>query len=60
MLETMGFAAEKQKVIDSLQPHRRPLSSWRYFYKTGKRELAESLKNPQAWDPSCFDGDASL
>jgi hypothetical protein len=60
MLETMGFAADKQRVIDSLRPHRRPLSSWRYFYKTGRRELAESLKNPQVWDPSCFDGDASL
>jgi hypothetical protein len=60
MLETMGFAPEKQRVIDSLSPHRRPLSSWRYFYKTTHRDLAENLKDPQVWDPSCFDGDASL
>jgi len=60
MLEAMGFAPDKQRVIDSLLPHRRPLSSWRYFYKTGNRELAERLKNPEVWDTSCFDGDASL
>ena len=60
MLEAIGFAPDKQRIIDSLSPHQRVLSSWRYFYKTGTRELAESLKNPQVWDPSCFDGDASL
>jgi hypothetical protein len=60
MLEAIGFAPDKQRIIDSLSPHQRPLSSWRYFYKTGTRELAESLKDPQVWDPSCFDGDASL
>ena len=60
MLEAMGFAPEKQRVIDSLLPHRRALSSWRYFYKTANPELAEILKRPEVWDPSCFDGDASL
>lgn len=60
MLEVMGFAQEKQQVVNSLLPHRRALSSWRYFYKTANRELAESLKNPLVWDTSCFDGDASL
>ncbi|HWY54540.1 MAG TPA: hypothetical protein VNZ03_08760 [Terriglobales bacterium] len=60
MLEAMGFAPEKQRVIDSLLPHKRVLSSWRYFYKTANPELAEILKNPEVWDPSCFDGDASL
>jgi hypothetical protein len=60
MLEAIGFSAEKQQVIESLAPHARNLSSWRYFYKAGNRPLAETLKNPAVWDPSCFDGDASL
>jgi len=60
MLEVMGLGEQKQQVVDSLLPHRRALSSWRYFYKTSNRELAESLKDPLAWDTSCFDGDASL
>jgi hypothetical protein len=60
MLEAIGFAGDKQRVIDSISPCRRKLESWRYFYKAGNRQLAESLKDPQVWDPSCFDGDASL
>jgi hypothetical protein len=60
IVEAMGFGPEKQRVIDSLSPHRRALTSWRYFYKAADSELAEKLKNSQVWDPSCFDGDSSL
>lgn len=60
MLEAMGFGPEKQRVINSLSPHRRALSSWRYFYKAADPQLAEKLKKSEVWDPSCFDGDSSL
>jgi hypothetical protein len=60
MLETIGFAPPKQRVIDSLSPAWRKLDSWRYFYKACNSQLAETLKDPQLWDPSCFDGDASF
>jgi len=60
MLEASGFAGEKQKFIDSLSPCRRNLDAWRFLYKAAQPELAERLKDPAAWDPSCLDGDASL
>lgn len=60
MLECIGFAPDKQRVIEALAPHRRKLSSWRYFYKATNRQLAQTLEDPGVWDPSCFDGDASL
>jgi hypothetical protein len=60
MLECLGFAPDKQRVIEALAPHRRKLSSWRYFYKATNRQLAQTLEDPGVWDPSCFDGDASL
>ena len=60
MLETIGFRPEKQRIIDELKPHKRKLPSWLYFYKTNDKGLAESLQNPQVWDPCCYDGDASL
>lgn len=60
MLEAIGFPPEKQKVIDRLSPRWRKLDAWRYFYKAANLALAESLGDPQSWDPSCFDGDASL
>ena len=60
MLEIVGVGSEKQRIIDSIAPHRRALPSWLYFYKTRDTYLAKALQDPKSWDPSCFDGDASL
>jgi hypothetical protein len=60
MLESIGFRADKSHVISKIAPYKRKLPSWLYFYKTRDKSLAEKLSDPQVWDPSQFDGDASL
>lgn len=60
MLEVVGRWLEKGEVIDAAAPYRRSLGAWAYFYRANHPELAESLKDPAAWAPSLFDGDASL
>jgi len=60
MLEAFGFRPEKQSVIDSLNPYRRQLPSWLYYYKTRDKGLLELLRNPGVWDPTSFDGAANL
>jgi len=60
MLEAFGFRPEKQSVIDSLNPYRRQLPSWLYYYKTRDKALLEQLRNPGVWDPTSFDGAANL
>ena len=60
MLELLGVAPELEKTLERASPHRRPLSSWLYFYKAGYPSLAERLKNSAVWEPSLFDGDSSL
>lgn len=60
MLEAFGFRPDKQRMIDDLAPHRRKLSSWTYFHKVSSPELLHELQDLGAWDPSAFDGDASL
>jgi hypothetical protein len=60
MLGIIGFGPGKQRIINSIAPHRRALRSWLYFYKTNDQYLAKALDDPRSWDPSCFDGDASL
>jgi hypothetical protein len=60
MLEAFGFRPEKQSVIDRLAPHRRQFPNWWYFYKTVNKALGPELQNPAVWDPSHFDGDATL
>ncbi|MBZ5570818.1 MAG: hypothetical protein LAO09_02935 [Acidobacteriia bacterium] len=60
MLEAYGFRSDKQNVIESLAPHRRPLPAWCFFYATHNKALKQKLENPDVWDPSHFDGDESL
>jgi len=60
ILEAVGFSNQKMKIIESMNPHHRELSSWRYFYKASNQPLADRLKDPEVWDPSFFDGDSSL
>jgi hypothetical protein len=60
MLEATGFSDSKQRILSSMNPHDRELSSWRYFYRTNKPSLSASLSEASAWDPTCYDGDSSL
>jgi hypothetical protein len=60
MLESIGFRTDKGRVIKDIVPYKRKLPSWLYFYKTANENLAAMLRDPNAWDPSQFDGDASL
>ncbi len=60
MLEVIGLSGEKQRLIEDTAPHYRELGSWRYFYRANDPQLAQMLRNPEVWDPTCFDGDSSL
>ncbi len=60
MLEAYGFRPDKQGVIDKLAPHKRRLPAWFYFYKVWDKDLALELRNTEVWDPSHYDGDATL
>jgi hypothetical protein len=60
MLENIGLTPEKSKLFRQFAPYHRQLPSWLYFYRTKNKDLVESLKDPEVWDPSCFDGDTSL
>jgi hypothetical protein len=60
MLEAFGFRPDKQQIIDALRPHRRRLPGWSFFYRCWDEKTAETMRNPNVWDPTHFDGDASL
>ena len=60
MLEVVGLGPDRAAAVGQLSPYRRKLDAWRYLYKTNNPQLAEILKNPSVWDPTCYDGDASL
>jgi hypothetical protein len=60
MLEITGISPDQEAALHQLHPYRRKLDAWRYLYKTNDPQLAELLKNPSLWRPTCYDGDASL
>jgi 3-oxoacyl-(acyl-carrier-protein) synthase/acyl carrier protein len=60
MLEALGFRPEKQKIINDLAPHNRRLPGWLYFYQARSQSLSAELRDSNVWDPSQYDGDASL
>jgi hypothetical protein len=60
MMECIGFSADKETAISKAAPYARRLPSWLYFYKAKDKSLAKRLSDPNAWDPSQYDGDASL
>jgi hypothetical protein len=60
VVELTGFDAVKHRLAGTI-PHRvRRLPTWPYFFKSRDPELHDRLRNPDVWDPSPFDGDATL
>lgn len=60
MLEIMGRWLERGELVAKLAPHQRRLPNWTYFYRANNAELAARLETRSCWDPTLFDGDASL
>lgn len=60
MLESAGFADVTRSIITAAAPYKHQFPSWLYFYKAANTELGLKLSEPSVWDPSLFDGDASL
>lgn len=60
MLEAYGFSGEKRRVIDNLAPYDRYLHLWPCYYASRLPELRQQLQDPMVWDPSHFEGDATL
>jgi hypothetical protein len=59
-LEHVGCDLPKMRSFDALAPYRRRLLSWPFYYNAPNSSLAAELRNPEVWDPSSYDGDASL
>ncbi len=60
VLEQVGADVQKTRIFDQCAPYRRSLPSWSFFYQAHDEELADLLSQPDAWDPSSYDADASL
>jgi hypothetical protein len=59
-LEVIGLNAAKREALAPLSPRRRQLPSRLFYYRPLNPALTAPLRAVSAWDPSPFDGDASL
>jgi hypothetical protein len=60
MLEHLGCGLPKMATFDNFAPYRRTLPNWTFYCRTADPALEAELEKPEAWDPSEYDGDASM
>ncbi len=60
ILEALGQGVPKMRVVDECAPYRRNLENWKFFFSAAEPALQARLRDPGCWDPSSYDGDASL
>lgn len=59
VLDMSGLGLQKMRSFEELTPYRRK-QHWPFWYRTTNPELKEVLARPESWDPTEYDGDASL
>jgi hypothetical protein len=59
-LEHVACDLPKMRAFDADAPYRRQLPAWPYYWKAADAAIESQLLEPDRWDPSAFDGDASL
>jgi hypothetical protein len=59
-LENYGRGVPKMRTLDVCAPYSKKLPSWRAFYRASNSALDSELREARFWDPSFYDGDASL
>jgi len=60
LLELVGLGMPRLAAFEHRAPWKRTLPSWLFYYKANNAALEAQLREPRMWDPSLYDGDASL
>ncbi len=59
VLDKSGLGLPKMRAFEELAPYRRK-QHWPFWYRTTNPALVEALARPESWDPTEYDGDASI
>lgn len=59
VLDRPGVGLPKMRVFDEYAPYRAK-QTWPFFYRAVDPGLAAQLRQSKHWDPSAYDGDASI
>ncbi len=59
VLDRPGVGLPEMRVFDEHAPYRTK-QTWPFFYRAARSDLAAELRRPEVWEPSAYDGDASI
>jgi len=59
VLDKPGVGVQRMRLFDEFAAYRQK-QCWSSFYRTPDADLARALQAPRVWDPSEYDGDASI
>ncbi len=59
-LEHAGLALPKFRAFDEHAFYKSPVGTWTFLFRAADSKLDAELHQPQFWDPSAYDGDASF
>lgn len=59
VLDKSGLGLAKMRVFDESAPYRRK-QPWPFWYRVSNSAFADDLRQPQFWEPTEYDGDASI
>jgi hypothetical protein len=60
VLQNFGLDVPKMQFFDEHAPYRRKLPNKIFYFGAADSALESELRQPHVWDPSFFDGDATL
>jgi hypothetical protein len=60
VLDTIGFGLPKRRLMEAMRPYVRVTDRWPFWYKAAKPTAGLDLSQPETWDATLFDGDATI
>lgn len=60
VLDHVGAGVPRMKAFDEHALYEKPLGTWMFFFRAANAQLDAELHQPQFWDPSLFEGDATF
>ncbi len=60
VLDVVGLEPCKRQILEKLNPHRRKMGRWPFWYKPVREVEELDMESPEVWDPTLLDGDATI
>jgi hypothetical protein len=60
VLDAVGFGVSKRRILEAMRPYVRATERSPFWYKMARPIEALDPAQPEIWDPTLLDGDATI